>query len=145
MVNERETRRDNELAAFTDLLLAEDGRVDNEQRPPLADTVECLARVLTSEEPPDRLRRCIHRVIAEEWEPQARSFQLFGAFRIARRPLWAAAVAVLVVLAVATVLLVTPGTGGVMGTVGGGPWIVPLLILVSLLAAGIVGWILWRR
>jgi hypothetical protein len=145
MVNEQESRRDEELAAFTDAVLGEDVAADIEQRPPLADTVELMARVLVPEEPPDQLRRRIHRVIAKEWNPEPHRSSLFDMFRIRRRPLWTAAVAALVVLAIATVLLVTPGTEGIVGAAGGGPWLVPLIIVMSLLAAGIIGWILWRR
>lgn len=145
MVNERASRQDEELAAFTDALLGEDVEVDIEQRPPLADTVELVARVLAPEAPPDQLRRRVHRIIAEEWNPEPQRPGLFGVFRIRRRPLWAAAVAALVVLAVATVLLVTPGTEGVVGAAGGGPWLVPLIVVTLLLAAGIVGWMFWRR
>lgn len=145
MVNERELRQDEELAAFTDGLLEAGYEFDREERPPLADTVELLARVLAPEDPPERLRRRVHRAIVEEWDPPSRRFRFFEVFRIRRRPLWVAAVAALVVLAVATVLLVTPGTEGVVGTAGGGPWLVPLIVVTALLGAGIVAWAIWRR
>lgn len=145
MVNEQESRRDEELATFTDALLDEGCEFDGEERPPLADTVELLAQMLAPEEPPERLRRRVHRAIVEEWDPPARRIGFFEMFRIRRRPLWIAAVAALAVLAMTTLLLVTPGTEGVMGTAGGGPWLIPLIIVMSLLAAGIVVWTLWRR
>lgn len=145
MVNEQESRQDEELAAFTDALLEEGCQFDGAERPPLADTVELLAQALALEEPPERLRRRIHRAIIEEWDPPARRFQFLETFRIRRRSLWVAAATALALLAVATLLLVTPGTEGVVGAAGGGPWLVPLIIVMSLLAAGIVAWILWRR
>jgi hypothetical protein len=66
-------------------------------------------------------------------------------FRVRRRPLWIAAVAALAVLAAVTILLVTPGTEGVEGAAEGGPWLIPLIIVMWLVAAGLVGWILRRR
>ncbi|MGD1993756.1 MAG: hypothetical protein PVI59_11235 [Anaerolineae bacterium] len=145
MVNERESRQDEELAAFTDALLGKDVEADIEARPPLADTVELLARVLAPEEPPDRLRQRVHRAIAEEWDFASHRSWFFQMFRVRRRPLWIAAVAALAVLAAVTILLVTPGTEGVEGAAEGGPWLIPLIIVMWLVAAGLVGWILRRR
>jgi len=144
-MSKEEQRKDQELASFTDALL-NGGAVDVGERPPLADTVEMLARVLHPQRPPESLRHRLRQRIAAEWErkePRPRG-RLLPTFRLsAGRRIWAgiAALALLAVLA----LLTTPYTGEAVGTATGGSWSIALIAAVALLVGLLIGWAISRR
>ena len=121
-MSDEERLKDEQLAAFTDSLL-EEGEpcsMDAEQ-PPLADTVEVLARALKPAPVPDRLRRQVGQRVAGQWTRQRQARRrplprLFGG--PAQRWAWAT-VAALAVVAIAAAVLLPTGTTPVAGTVTG--------------------------
>lgn len=158
MTEERQGRENHlvseELAAFTDALL--EGEVmDETERPPLAETVELLARTLEPEEPPERLRRNILRQIRAEWgkghraERRPLGQQVLDALRSLgwsrRRLVWAAAAALLVA-ALAVTLLLPKDVGGTTGTALGGPGMTALVAVLALVGlAAVVVWVVKRE
>ena len=99
--------QDKELAEFTDRLL-DDRQVSPAVRPPLADTVEWLARTLSPAEPPAELRLRLKHAIAAEWRqeqsPAAGRF-LRSLGRSRQRWVWVTAIAALFLLAAVALLL----------------------------------------
>jgi hypothetical protein len=146
-IGEEDRQGDQELASFTDALLA--GQAMEEQaRPELADMVETLARTISPQSPPESLRRQLRERTATEWAKQPRrpSWSLSGLLgRPAQRWVWAAATLV-VALAVAAVLFTPAGTAGLSATAAGGPAAtvaVVALVLIGLVALGV--WTITRR
>ena len=139
----KEMPEDERLAVYTDRLLA---GLPHADRPPLADTVEVLARTLRRERVPAEVRVRLHQRLAAEWEAQQRrtglSFRLLWGAR--RRLAWAAAG--LLLLGAVTAALLSPTTRAglvatAVGTVGG-------RILLALGAAALLllaVWLLRRR
>jgi len=141
------------LAAFTDALLGGEA-MDERERPPLAETVELLARALEPEKPPERLRRSILRQIRAQWErehgakdrSQRESLierllePLQGLGRSRRRLIWTAAVALLMA-AVGVALLLPEDMGGTTGTAVGGPGMTALVAVLALV--GVVAVVVW--
>jgi anti-sigma-K factor RskA len=146
-----EQRRDDDLAAFTDALL-DDARTDAGDRPPLAETVEVLARTLDHRPPPADLCSRIHRRVAAEWPGPQPSLaeQTRGLLGLFGRPryrwAWAAAAA-LVVVAVAAALILPAGSGETAGTLVGEIDATVLIIVLALLLAAVVvaAWLASRR
>ena len=144
-MDSQEKRLDQELAAFTDSLL-EGQPMRGPERPPLADTVEMLARTTKRQHPPASLRTRVKQHVSAEWDRQQqpihhriRSLGLFG-----RRWRWVPiSAAVLVVLALAALIL-PDGTLPIQGTIIGSHYVVP--ILLAGMAAVLVGvWLVARR
>ena len=147
MDNEKR-RQDQELAAFTDALLeGQLDRLEKSDRPPLANTVETLGRVLSPQPPPASLRRSLKRQIATEWTRQRPSLfqrltQPFGPS--ARRWAWAP-VAALVLVAIAVALLVPAGGTKVTGTATGDVGTVVPVILAVLAGGLVIAWLVIKR
>ena len=148
-----ERLRDEELAAFTDALL--EGKLEKDcARPPLADTVESLARALSPQPLPSRLRRRVRQQIATTWPQLRRPLgqrlrRLLGSFGQPKLRWAYAAAGVLIVVAITAALLLpteglaTPGTAiGQMDTT-------TLIIVVGLVSALVIGvviaWLISRR
>ena len=146
-IGEEDRQGDQELASFTDALLAGQA-LEGPVRPALADVVETLARTISPQAPPEALRQQLRERTTAEWARQAPHpgwslSRLLG--RPAQRWVWAAATLV-VVLAVAIVLLTPPGVAGLSATAAGGPAatiVVAALVLVGLVALGV--WLITRR
>jgi hypothetical protein len=146
-----EQRRDENLAAFTDALL-DDARTDEGDRPPLAATVEMLARTLGHQPPPTSLRSRVRRCVAAEWPgprpPLAERLRgLLGLFgRPGYRWAWAT-VAALAVVAVAAALILPAGAGQTTGTLVGEVDATVLVVILALLlaAVGVAAWFTSRR
>jgi hypothetical protein len=149
-----ERRRDEELAAFTDALL--EGRLEMEEgtRPPLADTVERLARTLSPQPLPSHLRRNVRQQIATEWPQLRRPLgqrvrRWLGSFGQPKLR-WACAVAgVLIVVAVAAALLLPAEGLEITGTTPGQMDATTLIVVVGLVSALVLGiliaWLISRR
>jgi hypothetical protein len=146
-VGEEDRQGDQELAAFTDALLA--GQAMGEQmRPELADVVEMLARTISPESPPEALRQLLRERTTAEWVRQAPRpgwslSRLLG--RPAQRWVWATAT-LLVALAVAVAFLLPTGAAGLSATASGGPAAtvaIAALVLIGLVAVG--AWFITRR
>ena len=143
----QEQQQDEQLAAFTDVVL--EGRAASEcgKRPPLADTVDMLTRVLSPQPPPDHLRLKIKRTITAEWrqQPPSLSQRLSKLFRQpARRWVWATA-ATLVAVAVVAALLAPALSDQITGTATGGGGMVMLAAFLVLGVILVVAWLLSRR
>jgi hypothetical protein len=146
-VGEEDRQGDQELASFTDALLAGQA-TEGQARPELADIVETLARTISPEAPPESLRRRLRERTTAEWASQSRRpgwslSRLLG--RPARGWVWAAATLV-VALAVAIAFLTPTGTAGLSATAAGGPAatvIVAIFVLIGLAAIGL--WFVNRR
>ena len=138
-----EEERNEVLAAYTDALLAGDAW-EGEQRPPLADMVETLARTVGPEPVPNSLERQLKRTIQNEWPQERPSFRqnLGSLFRPAtRRWVWGAT-GVLALLAVVSLALgVTAGGETVTGTVMGEAGVV--LLAVAIVLGCVVGLAWW--
>jgi len=147
-MNETKGSRDQELAAFTDALL-EGQEADTENKPPLAEEVEILARTLAPKPPPAGLRRKVRRCVAETWEQQRPLLQRLSELlnslgRPRQRWAWATAAA-LIVAAVAAVLLLPQGPLEISGTATGHAGLAAwagILVLAGILLAL---WIVRRR
>ena len=146
-IGEEDRQGDQELASFTDALLA--GQVtEGPVRPALADVVETLARTISPQSPPEALRQQLRERTAVEWarqilRPGWSLSRLLG--RPAQRWVWAAATLV-VALAIAVVLFTPAGVAGLSATAAGGPAatvVAVALVLVGLVAAGV--WFITRR
>jgi hypothetical protein len=146
-VGEEDRQGDQELASFTDALLA--GQVvEGRARPELAGVVETLARTISPQAPPEGLRQQLRSRTAAAWASQSPrpgwSFsRLLG--RPAQRWVWAAAILV-VALAIAAVLFTPPGVAGLSATATGGPAATVAavaLVLIGLVALGV--WFITRR
>lgn len=139
--------KDQQLAAFTDLLL-QGQPLPPDYRPPLAETVERLAAALQPQPPPEQLYRRVQRAVARGWRrsnaPQGGWWrQLFR--RPQRRWVWAAVVAALL-LVVAAVLLSPAPAEGMAGTAHGvEPWIVALILGAVFIGVVVATWISSRR
>jgi hypothetical protein len=149
-----ERLRDEELAAFTDALLEGKLEMETSSRPPLADTVEKLARALSPQALPTPLRHKVRRQIAAEWPQLSRPLgqplrHWLGSF--GRSPLrWACAVAgVLVVVVIAAVLCLPTDNLEITGTIGGQinkTTLIAVVGLVSVLGLGfVIAWLTSRR
>jgi hypothetical protein len=146
-VGEEDRQGDQELASFTDALLA--GQVvEGQARPELADVVETLARTMNPQAPPEGLRQQLRSRTAAAWASQSPRpgwslSRLLG--RPAQRWVWAAAILV-VALAIAGVLFTPPGATGLSATATGGPAATVAavaLVLIGLVALGV--WYITRR
>jgi hypothetical protein len=147
-----ERRRDEELAAFTDALL--EGEPEACARPPLAGTVERLARTLGPQPVPARLRRRLRQRVAADWpglhRPLSQRLRRWLGSLGQPRLRWAYAVAgVLVVVAVAAALLLPADGLEITGTALGQMDATTLIVIVALvctLASGLlIAWFLSRR
>ena len=148
--NEAEQLQGRQLAAFTDALLAGQAVPGTAEasnvHPPLADTVEVLARVFSPQPSPARLRRRVRRSIAAEWARQRPSLfrRLLPRRRPARRWAWAA-VAALGLAAITVALLLPDGVTEVAATATGEVG-VAVLVAVLVLAGGLaVAWLVSRK
>ena len=146
-VGEEDRQGDQELASFTDALLAGQAP-EGPVRPALADVIETLARTISPQAPPEALRQQLRERTTAEWakRPSRPSWSLSRLLgRPAQRWVWAAATFV-VALAIGVVLLAPPGAAGLSATAAGGPAAtvaVAALVLVGLVALGI--WFITRR
>ena len=146
-VSEEDRQGDEELASFTDALLAGQA-AEGQARPALADVVETLARTISPQSLPEDLRGRLRERTTAEWASQSPRpgwslGRLWG--RPAQRWVWAAAT-LLVAMAVAVALLVPAGAAGLSATAAGGPAatvVVAGLVLIGLVAVGI--WFISRR
>jgi hypothetical protein len=141
-VGEEDRQGDQELASYTDALLAGQA-MEGQTRPELADVVEMLARTISPESPPEDLRQRLRERTTAEWARQAPRprwslSHLLG--RPAQRWVWAVA-ALLVVLAVAIALLLPTGAAGLSGTAAGGP--TATVVVIALLVIGLVIVAVW--
>ena len=148
--NEAEQLQGRQLAAFTDTLLAGQAMPGTAEassgRPPLADTVEVLARVFSPQPPPAKLRRKVRRSVAAEWARQRPSLfrRLLPRGRPARRWAWAT-VAALGLAAITVALLLPDGVTEVAATATGEVG-VAVLVAVLVLAGGLaVAWLVSRK
>jgi hypothetical protein len=148
---DQDQRQDKDLVAFTDALM--DGEeADEGERPPLADTVEALARTLGYQPPPASLRARVRRCVAAEWpRPQPslaeRMRELSGLFgRPQYRWAWATATAIAVV-AIAAALILPAGIGETTGTLVGEIDTTVLVVALALTLAAIAAavWLFSRR
>jgi hypothetical protein len=149
--NQTEGEENGALAAYTDALLAGEAW-EQDERPPLADTVELLARTLGPQPVPDTLRHRLKGTIREGFtQPRhpARdrllNRQPLTLFRPpARRWAWGAIGALLVLAVVAALVLPTEGKT-VVGTVTGEAG--PVLLVVGATLAAVLGvaWLVGRR
>lgn len=149
-MNEMEQRQDQDLVMFTDTLL-ESREEKDVGRPPLAETVEILARAVRPQAPPERLRLKIRKQIATEWARQQPSLaqRLFGWLgpsprQPARQLAWAA-VAIVAVVAVAAAVLLQPASQKLVGTVIGGAGMTMGAVLLVVVGVVVVGWYILRR
>jgi hypothetical protein len=149
-----ERRRDEELAAFTDTLLEGEPEADAYARPPLASTVERLARAIDSQPVPAHLRRRVRRQIATEWPELHRPWggRLHRWLGSPGQPRlrWAwVATGALVVLALAAALLLPADGLEITGTAPGQMDAAVLILVVGIIAALALGllvaWLLSRR
>jgi hypothetical protein len=141
-VGEEDRQGDQELASFTDALLA-DEVVEGQARPALADVVETLARTISPQSPPEALRQQLRERTRVEWgrqtpRPGWSLSRLLG--RPAQRWVWAAATLV-VALAIAVVLFTPPGVAGLSATATGGP--AATVAAVALVLIGLVALVVW--
>ena len=138
------------LAAYTDAVLAGDAWQEDE-RPPLADTVELLARTLDPQPVPDALRHRLKGTIRDGWsQPRHSAWKRL----LNRRPLallrsparrWAlGAIGALVVLALVVALALPTDGGTVVGTVTGEAGPILLVVGVTLAAALGLAWLVGR-
>jgi hypothetical protein len=147
--NKGERREDQVLVAFTDTLL-EGREMDAEDRPPLADTVETLARELGPRQPPAGLRRRVRQCIVKEWgqrqKPLLRrlSESLGSLGRPRHRWAWATITA-LIVTAAAAALILPKGPFELSGTAAGDVGIAALATLLVLASVLVVAWFARRR
>ncbi len=146
-MGEEDRQGDQELASFTDALLA--GQAMTEQaRPELAEVVEALARTIGTQQSPEALRQQIRERMTAEWAKRTPrpGWSLSGLLgRPAQRWAWAAATLV-AILAFAVVLFTPTGAAGLSATAAGGPAatvVAAALVLVGLVAAGV--WFITRR
>lgn len=148
--HQQEHALDQELAAFTDHLLAGGDERETGVRPPLADTVKLLSETIQPEPPPDALRRRLHRRVTQERRRQKRASlrtRISRSLRVLpRRPAWVAvSVATLTLLVVFLLLLSPVSPVGIPGAAGGASWPLVLLALFALfLFFGII-YLLLRR
>ena len=149
-----ERLRDEELAAFTDALL--EGKLEMKEgvRPPLADTVERLARSLSPQPMPSRLRRRMRQQIAATWPQLRRPLgqrlrRLLGSFGQPKLRWACVAAGVLVVVAVVAALLSPTDGLEITGMAPGQPDTTTLIIVVGLVSAlmlgGLIAWLISRR
>ena len=145
MDDDIEQLQDQELAAFTDALLAGQA-AEGSDLPPLAQTVRALAQTISPQLPPERLRRKIERQIVVEWAkrqltPTERVLQWFKL--PARQWAWAG-VAAVAVAAVAIALLAPAGAETLTGTAIGdkGTTVIAILGLAGVL---VMGWLAFRK
>lgn len=141
-----EQAQDQALVTFTDRLLA--GELPEEaERPPMAETIEMLARALSPQPPPEHLKLRIRRQVLAEWgksEPSPAQRLLEFVSRPRYRWAWAAVAALLVVAVAAALLL--PGVGeSTVGTAWGGEAALPLLLALALAGLLLVLWRLTRK
>ena len=134
--------QDRTLAAFTDALMAGEAW-QGDERPPLAELVELLARTMGPQPAPAALRRQVKRTIAAEWprpHPSLRE-QVRALFRPpAGRWVWGS-VGALALLALAVAFWLPADGGTISGTVSGEGG--TLLLMIGLVLAGVVGLAWW--
>ena len=146
-VGEEDRQGDEELASFTDALLAGQA-AEGQARPALADVVEALARTISPQSLPEDLRGRLRERTTAEWASRSPrpSWSLSHLLRRpAQRWVWAAATLV-VALAVAVALFVPAGAAGLSATAAGGPAttvVAAALLLIGLVAVGV--WFITRR
>ncbi|HHS97157.1 MAG TPA: hypothetical protein ENK08_04570 [Chloroflexi bacterium] len=130
------------LAAFTDRLLS---GLPSEDRPPLADVVEILARTLHRQEVPPRVRARLRQRLAMEWKRQQHRRLPRGlVWRPWQRLLWAAVG--LVFAGTLAILILSPTTRAelaatTVSTAGGKV----LLVLGAAALLSLTAWLLRRR
>jgi len=149
--NQTEEEQNGALADYTDALLAREAWQQDE-RPQLADTVGLLVRALGPQPVPDTLRRRLKTTIREGWPLPRQSVRgrLLNRRPLAllrppaRRWVWAAVGALVILALVAALALPTEGES-VVGTVTGDPGAV--LLAVGLILAAVLGlvWLIRRR
>ena len=142
LVRQMEEEQDQRLAAFTDALMAGEAP-EGDERPPLAEVVDLLARTMGPQPAPAALRRQVKRTIAAEWPRPRPSLgeRLRALWRPpARRWAWGA-VGTLALLAVAVALWLPADGGTISGTVGGEGG--TLLLMIGLVLAGVGGLAWW--
>jgi hypothetical protein len=148
-MSDEERLKDEQLAAFTDALLEEGEPCSMDaERPPLASTVEVLARALKPAPVPDRLRRQVGQRVAAQWKRQRQARRLpLPRLVGGRTQRWAwAAVAALAVVAIATAVLLPNGTMPTAGTATGvGIGIAVAVVAVVLAGILITVWLRSRR
>ena len=130
MAKDDERALDEALAAFTDALLGE--KTMTAERPPEADMIELLAKTITPEPPPDRLKVRVKRLIASEWPRKSRRKPGWRRFFTPRRRLALGLVAALLIVALAVAWWVPLGGGPIAGTAQGRP-LSPITILLTFL------------
>ena len=138
-----EEEKDQSLAAYTDSLLA-GGEWEGDERPPLADVVQILARTINHEPPPISLRNKIKRRIRAEWpQPHPSIRQRLNALMRPATRRWVLGAAAGLALLLVTALAFSGQTEGesVAGTAIGD--VGTLLLIVVLVLAGIVGLAWW--
>jgi len=144
---QEEQAQDQALVTFTDLLLA--GQLpEAAERPPMAETIEVLARVLSPQQPPEHLRLRIRRQVLADWGKTTPTLgQRLRELASRPRYRWAwATVAALLIVALAAVVLLPGGGGEMIGTAWGEGTILPLFLLfLTLLGALLVAWWLSHR
>jgi hypothetical protein len=143
--NVTEEEQNRALAAYTDALLRGE-RLEQEERPALANTVELLARTLGPQPVPDTLQRRLRRTIQDRWaEPRPSLRGRLALFRsLTGRWAWAAA-GILMVLALAAAFALPTDGESVVGTVTGdaGPVLLAAVVVLAV-ALGMV-WLFGRR
>lgn len=141
--NLTEEEQNQRLADYTNALL--DGEAwQEDEPPPLADTVELLARTLGSQRVPDTLQSRLKGMIREGWaqprypvrERSPRSRRLAPFWAPARRWVWGA-VGALLVLAVVAALAPPTGQESVVGTITGDTR--PVLLAIVVVLAAVLG------
>lgn len=149
-----ERRRDEELAAFTDALLEGKLEMEESTRPPLADTVERLARTLSPQPVPSRLRRKARQQIAATWphlrRPLGERLRRWLGSLGQPKLRWAYAVAGVLIVVAVTAALLLPTEGLVTwGTAEGQMDTTTLIVVVGLMSAMAIGlaiaWLISRR
>lgn len=143
--DELEQAQDDELAAYTDALLA--GREAPGQEPPFAGVVRALAAATRAETPPKRLRGQVRRQIAAEWARQQPSQALrLGRLLRGTGQRWAWGAVAVVALVVASVALFLPSSGQpLMGTATGGAGPVLAIVALGMIVLAAVVWWVRRR
>ena len=151
-----EQLRDEELAAFTDALLDGALEADDSPRPPLAPSVEQLARAMDMQPVPFGVRQQVRQEIRAGWAPQCLTpyERLRRWVRSLARPTptlrWACTAAgVLAVIAVVTAVILPLDGAHTTGTASAGDGS-PLPIALALLGGGVlvvlgVAWLVSRR
>ena len=138
---DQETHCDG-LVAYTDAVIEDrPGDVRSMRRPEFADTVDLLARTISHQPVPDRLRQNVKRQVNDEWAAKNQKkgrFSLYRLFGSSRRRMLFAATAALLLLVVATLLISTPYTP-IHGTAGGD---IGLVFVLTVTIVALIGFLI---